>query len=117
MKLFYEALRGRDLAPSPIRHSFQPDPGLFLLMSRLQFDSNGRPHVPGNLKVWKETVRRKSDSKIVADWAKRANNWTDTEQVVEGMVAFSRVNSSNSPLQVFLALNEIDRRPARGLLH
>lgn len=81
-------------------------------MSRLQFDSNGQPRVPGNLKVWKETVRRKSDSKIVGDWAKRANNWTDTEQVVESMVAFSRVGSSNSPLQVFLALNEIDRRPA-----
>ena len=26
--------------------------------------------------------------------------------------AFSRVNSSNNPLQIFLALNEIDRRPA-----
>ena len=112
LKRFYEALRGRDLTPSPIRHAFPPDPGLFLLISRQQFDPNGQPHVPGDLNVWKETVRRKSDSKIVRDWAGRAKDWNDPEQVIESMFAFSRVNSSNSPLQIFLALNEIDRRPA-----
>jgi hypothetical protein len=111
LQRFYEALRGRDLAPSPTRHSFQPDPGLFLLISRLQFDANGQPHIPGDLNVWKETVRRKSDSKIVRDWAGRAKDWNNPEQVVESMFAFSRVNSSDNPLQIFLAMNEIDRRP------
>ena len=62
--------------------------------------------------MWKETVRRKSDSKIVRDWAGRAKDWNNPEQVVESMFAFSRVNSSSNPLQIFLALNEIDRRPA-----
>ncbi len=112
LKRYYEALRGRDLAPSPIRHTFQPAPGLFLLISRLQFDPNGQPHLPGDLSLWKEAVRRKSDSKEVREWAGRAKSWTDPEQVVESMFAFSRVNSNSNPLEIFLALNEIDRRPA-----
>lgn len=112
LKNFYEALRGRDLDPSPIRHTFQPDADLFLLVSRLQFDGNGQPHLPGDVNLWKEIARGKSDSKIVRQWAGRAKNWTDAEQVVEGMFAFSRANSTTGPLQVFLALNEIDRRPA-----
>ncbi len=112
LKKFYEALRGRDLDPSPIRHTFQPDASLFLLVSRLQFDADGQPHLPGNLAVWKDIVRRNSDSRVVREWGGRARNWTDAEQVVEAMFAFSRVSSNISPLQVFLTLNEIDRRPS-----
>ena len=112
LRRFYEALRGKDLAPSPIRHTFQPDASLFLLISRLQFDSGGQPHFPGNVAVWKEIVRRKSDSKFVREWQGRAKQWTSPEQVLEAMFAFTRVNEPDGPLQVFLTLNEIDRRPA-----
>lgn len=49
----YDALRGRDLTPLPTRHSFRPDPGLFLLETRLQIDPNGQPHIPGGVEVWK----------------------------------------------------------------
>src|SRR6266853_6302396 len=83
---FYEALRGKDLSPSPTRHSFRPDQGLFLLVNRLQFEPDGKPHIPGGLEVWKETMRAKSDSKIVKEWGKRAGGWSNPEQVVEGMV-------------------------------
>lgn len=111
LKNFYEALRGRDLTPSPVRHTFQPDASLFLLVSRLQLDPNGQPHLPGDLALWKDVVRRQSDSKIVREWAGRARSWNSPEQVIEGMFAFSRDTSMTSPLQVFLTLNEIDRRP------
>ena len=109
---FYQALRGRDLSPSPIGHTFQPDASLFLLISRLQFDANGQPHVPGNLDAWKEIVRRRSDSKIVRDWSGRAKDWNNPEQLIEGMFAFSRATSNSGPLQIYLTLSEIDRRPA-----
>ena len=106
---FYEALRGKDLSPSPTRHSFRPDQGLFLLVNRLQFEPNGQPHIPGGMDVWKEAMRAKSDSKIVKDWGKRAGGWSNPEQLVEGMVAVSRVSSREGPLNTFLALTEIDR--------
>jgi hypothetical protein len=47
LQRFYEALRGRDISPIPTKHSFRPDPGLFLLEARLQIDPNGQPHVEG----------------------------------------------------------------------
>jgi hypothetical protein len=109
---FYEALRGKDLSPSPTRHSFRPDQGLFLLVNRLQLEANGQPHIPGGLDVWKEAMRAKSDSKIVRDWGKRAGGWNNPDQVVEGMVAVSRVSSREGPLNAFLALTEIDRNRA-----
>jgi hypothetical protein len=106
---FYEALRGKDLSPSPTKHSFRPDQGLFLLVNRLQFEANGQPHIPGGLEIWKETMRGKTDSKIVKEWGRRAGGWNNPEQVVEGMVAVSRVSSREGPLNTFLALTEIDR--------
>ena len=109
LRNFYEALRGKDLSPSPTRHSFRPDQGLFLLVNRLQLEANGQPHIPGGLEVWKEAMRAKSDSKMVREWGKRASGWNNPEQLMEGMFALSRVSSREGPLNSFLALSEIDR--------
>jgi hypothetical protein len=118
LQRFYEALRGRDIAPSPTTPVFRPNPGLLLLVSRLQLESNGQPHVPGNPEVWKEILRRKTDSKLVRGWVKHNNRWNDPEQLLEAMVAFSRVNSDYAPLQLYLTLSEIDRgRPPEQRLN
>src|SRR5262249_39674294 len=98
LQRFYEALRGQDISPSPARPGFRPAPGLLLLATRLQLDANGQPHIPGSLEIWKEILRRKSDTKTVREWAKRAAHWNNPEQLVEGMVGLSRVNSKDGPL-------------------
>ncbi|MGH9782822.1 MAG: hypothetical protein ACRD88_01445, partial [Terriglobia bacterium] len=110
LKSFYEALKGRNLAPSPARPVFRPVAGLQLLLARLHVESNGQPHIPGNLEVWKEVFRRKSDSNVVRDWAKRSAGWNRPEQLLEAMFAISRVPGDDTPLQVFLLVTEVDRR-------
>src|SRR5271170_6317928 len=45
----YEALRGKSLSPSAMASVFRPDPTLLLLTTRMQWEPNGDPHVPGNL--------------------------------------------------------------------
>lgn len=105
---FYEALRGRDTSPGPARPVFRPDPDLLLLVTRLQLDSSGRVTVPGNLEVWEQILRQKADSKIVRQWAKRANHWKDSDQLVEALFAFSRQSSEDGPLRIYLTLNAID---------
>jgi hypothetical protein len=105
----YQALLDEGPAPSPARPAFRPDAGLLLLMTRLDLDSAGQPDVPGNLEVWGETFRRKTDSKIIRDWGKRSTNWKDPDDLVEAMVALSRVPKMDGPLQLYLKLNEIDR--------
>lgn len=110
---FYDALRGKDTTPGPARPVFRPDPDLLLLVTRLQLDSSGQPTVPGNLDVWEQILKQKTDSKVVRRWAKRAGHWKSPEQLVEAMFAFSRQSSDDGPLQIYLMLSAIDSaRPA-----
>ena len=111
---FYDALRGRDLTPIPTKHSFRPDPALFLLEARLQIGPDGQPHIPGSVDVWKDVLRRKTDSRLVREWGDKAGGWSNPEQVVEGMVGVSRYAMPDGPVYNFLALTEIDRGRAPG---
>ena len=110
---FYEALRGKDLSPSPAKHAFRPDPGLFLLLTRQQVDPDGQPRIPGNVDAWRDVLRRKNASKIVRDWGGRAAHWSKPEDVLEGMIGLSRVMQKDSPLQIYLSLSEMDRNRSR----
>ena len=113
MPRFYEALRGKDIAPGPARPVFRPDPDLLILVTRLQLDASGQATVPGNLEVWEQILRQKTDSKVVRQWAKRANHWKDPDQLVEALFAFSRQSSDDGPLRIYLMLSAIDSaRPA-----
>ncbi len=110
----YEALRAPDPSGDAARAVFRPAPGLLLLLTRLQWEPTGEPHVPGNLEVWKEILGQKSDSKIVREWGKRARRWNNGEQLVEGMFALSRVETDVGPLQVYLMLSELDMKRPPG---
>jgi hypothetical protein len=110
---FYLALRGSDPHPGPAKFLvFRPNPGLSLLVTRLQIESN-EPLIPGNLQVWKEIMRRKATSKTASEWARKAGGWNNSEQLVEGMFGLSR-SISDGPLQIFLLISEVDRTRARG---
>jgi hypothetical protein len=113
LERFYTALRGHDLTPVPTRHSFRPDPALFLLEARLELEPNGEPHIPGSVDVWKEVLRTKTDSKLLKEWSDKSRGWNNAEQVVEGMIGVSRYAMPSGPVYNFLVLTEIDReRPA-----
>jgi hypothetical protein len=114
LHLFYEALRGKDPSPSPTRPVFRPDPGMLLLVTRLQFEPNGEPRVPGNLAVWEEIFQHKSDSGLIGEWGKRARNWTSPDQLIEGLIGISRAQESAGPLQIYLLLSEMDRDRTAG---
>ncbi|HVB33954.1 MAG TPA: hypothetical protein VNJ52_06215 [Patescibacteria group bacterium] len=115
LRTFYQALRGDDPRPGPARAVFRSDPGLLLLVTRFRFDPNGQPHVPGNLAVWRDALRNgKSDSEIVRRWAKRAGGWKSPEELLAAMFAYSRVPTADSPLSMYLMLDEIDRGRSPG---
>jgi hypothetical protein len=109
LKRFYEAFRGPQIPPNASKHSFRPDEGTFLLVTRLPLDPDGNPHVPGNLAVWKEILQRKTTNKLMRDWGRRANGWNNPDQLVEAMFALSRLSRNEGPVQRFLTLCEIDR--------
>jgi hypothetical protein len=110
LKRFYEAFRPREGLGDAASHTFRPAPALLLLLTRLQWEPNGEPYVPGGLEAWKEILRQKSNSKIVREWSNRAKGWDHPEQLAEAMFAYSRISTDVGPLQTYLALSELDRR-------
>ncbi len=108
LRRLYEAFRPPDTSSDAARAVFRPAPGLLLLMTRLQWEADDQPHIPGNLAVWKEIFRLPSDSKIVREWGKRASHWNNPEQLLEALVALSRIDSRDTPLETYLLLSEID---------
>jgi hypothetical protein len=114
LKRFYEAFRAPGAsADAAARVAFRPAPAMLLLVNRLQWDSTGEAHVPGNLEVWNEILRRKSDSKIVRDWGKRSSGWQHPDQLVEAMFGLSRIETDLGPLQAYLSLSELDSKRPR----
>ncbi len=116
LRLFYAALRGKHIYPGPARPVFRPNPGLLLLVTRFQLEPGGQPRIPGNLEVWKTILsrERKSPSRTVRAWAKRARRWQSPDQLVAAMFGLSRVAVAGNPLQAFLTLSEINRHRAPG---
>jgi hypothetical protein len=112
LRSFYRALRGRSPFPSPVRPVFRPDPGLVLLTTQLQLGPSGEPEIPGGLEVWREILSRdiRSHARIVRLWAARAGTLKNPDQLIAAMFAFSRLQSENTPLHLFLTLSDIDRR-------
>jgi hypothetical protein len=104
----YEALRGKENSTDATRGVFRSDPRLLLLLTRLQWDSNGQPHVPGNIEAWKKILAQKSDSSVVREWGRRSRHWDSPEQLLEGMFALSRVQSESGPLQAYLMMCDLD---------
>jgi hypothetical protein len=116
LKRFYEDLRGNDLEPSATRGVFRQAPDLLVLFTRVRWEPNGEPYVPGNLEVWKQILRQKTDSKTIRDWTKK-HTLDHPEQLLDAMVAFSRVVTDTGPLQIYLTMCELDsgRPPAQRL--
>jgi hypothetical protein len=83
---------------------------MYLLTSRLQLGNSGTPAVPGNIEVWKEIFRRRSDIRIVREWARKTNGWNKPDDLLEGLFALSKEHNPESPLQIYLVLTELDRR-------
>lgn len=115
MKRFYTALRGRVTSPGPARPVFRANTDLILLTTRLRLDSNGRPHLPGGLDVWKNLFAGKTLAKYDSRLAKAAPNWKDPEEVLEALFGLSRRFTENEPLKIFMALTDLDRTLASPL--
>lgn len=109
LKQLYDVFRKGANGSNAVRGVFPRAPDLLVLFTRIQWESNGDPHVPGNLDVWKEILLQKSDSKTVRSWVKRARNWDRPEQLLETLTALSSIDSNNGPLQIYLTLSELDR--------
>jgi hypothetical protein len=114
LRPFYAGLRVPDPSSPATRGSFRPNPALLLLVSRLQFEDNGEPIVPGGLDLWKDILLQWHSSSLARKVGKQASNLTGPDQLVQMMFAYSRLPTDIGPLQMYMAISEIDHRRSSG---
>jgi hypothetical protein len=114
LKRFYAALRGRVTSPGPARPVFRANTDMMLLTTRLQV-SNGKPHIPGGIEVWKALFTRDTGGKLDSKLAKQAVNWKEPDDLLEALFALCRKQVDNDPLKVFMAASDVDRNRAEPL--
>jgi hypothetical protein len=114
LPLFYAALRAPDPSIPATKGSFRPVPSLLLLVSRLQFEHDGQPLVPGNLDVWKDILLQWHNSKFAHKLEGQNSRLTGPDQLVQMMFALSRASTDSGPLQIYMAISELDSRRSAG---
>ena len=110
LRSFYEAMRAPYPSANATTGLFRPVPALLLFVTRFRRDPGGQPLVPGNLEVWSDILRQKSDSHIMRQWGKRGTRLTNPDQLVQTMFAFSRATSDYGPLQIYTSISELESR-------
>jgi hypothetical protein len=108
LKNFYEEFRKPDPTSNAAKGVFRNAPQLLVLLTRLEWETTGEPRVPGNLEVWKEVFREKTGPGPLRNWSRHARNWDHPEQLLDAMIAYSRMDIETGPLQIYLMLSELD---------
>jgi len=109
LKRFYAAVRGRITSPGPARPVFRSNTDMMLLTTRLRLEANGRPHIPGNLEVWKTLFVNHPQGKYDGKLTRLATTWKEPDDVVEALFGLCRKAVENEPLKIFMALSDVDR--------
>lgn len=115
MQRFYSAMRGRVTSPGPARPVFRASTDLMLLTQRLRIESDGKPHIPGSLEVWKNLFINHPHGKYDGKLTKAATGWKDPDDLIEALFALCRKAVENEPLKIFLALSDLNRFRAKPL--
>jgi hypothetical protein len=115
LKRFYLAIRGRVTTPGPARPVLRANADMMLLTTRLRIDPDGRPHIPGNLEIWKSLFARSTLGKYDVRLSRQAPSWKDPDDLLEALFALCRKNVENQPLKIFMAISDLERNRAEPL--
>jgi hypothetical protein len=109
VKRFYTAIRGRVTSPGPARPVFRSNTDMLLLTTRLRLNSDGHPHIPGTVEVWRTLFVEHPNGKYDSKLSKAAGAWKDPDDVIEALFGLCRKAVENEPLKIFMALSDVDR--------
>jgi len=108
LKRLYTAYRSSIPVNAAATSVFPRNSNLLLLLTRLQWDTAGEPQAPGNLELWKEIFVRDDRQHHLRGVAKHIRMPDSPDRLLEDLVAYSNVLSSNGPAQIYLKLSAID---------
>ncbi len=108
LKQLYEVYRRASNNVYATRGVFARNADLLILFSRLQWQPDGSPYIPGGLAVWKDIFSLGSTPKMIHEWVHNARTWDSPEQLLMTLVACSNFPTEAGPLQIYLTLSSID---------
>ena len=94
---------------------FRSNTDLMLLTTRLRMESNGQPHVPGGVEVWKNLFLNYPQVKLDANLTRIASGWKTPDDVLEALFALCRKAVENEPLKIFMAISDMNRHRKKSL--
>jgi len=115
LKRFYGAVTGKVTSPGPARPVFRANTDLLLLTTRLRFDDSGKPHIPGNVDIWKQLFIKHPHGKYDGKLTKAATGWKEPDDLIEALFALCRKAVENEPLKIFMALSDMNRKRAQPM--
>jgi hypothetical protein len=112
LKRLYDAYKLAIPGVTAASSVFPRNSNLLLLLTRLQWDADGKPQVPGSLATWQEVFNREDKLHHLHDWSKRVRDANNPDRLLEAMVAYSNVVTTGGPSQIYLKLSAIDNARA-----
>jgi hypothetical protein len=110
LKTLYDAYRSTGENVNAASGVFPRNAGLILLFTRLQWQTDGQPRIPGNVKVWQEAFARQARVFGYREWVRRAKSIDNPQKFLEAMVAASNLVTEAGPAQNYLMASTIDAR-------
>jgi len=117
LKRLYDAYRSTAPTLSAATGVFPRNAGLLLLLTRVQWDASGKPQVPGGSALWQQILARQDKVSRIHAGAGFARGAGDPDRLLDALVAYSNLQTENTPAQLYLMLSAIDnaRAPQKPL--
>ncbi|MGP8253008.1 MAG: hypothetical protein ACLQHF_13325 [Terracidiphilus sp.] len=112
LKRLYAAYRSFASSGSASDGVFARNSNLLLLLTRVEWDAQGQPKVPGDLAVWKEILEKDSGLSSHLAWTRHAHSVENPDRLLEDLAAFSNIETDIGPLQIYLMLSAINAKRA-----
>ncbi len=104
----YDAYRSGSMGVSAASGVFPRNAELLLLLTRLRWQADGQPRIPGDLKIWQGILDREAKANGSRQWARRVHEVNSPERVLEALAASSNVVTDTGLEQIYLTLTAID---------
>jgi hypothetical protein len=108
LKHLYDAYRSTAPTISAATGVFPRNTTLLLLLTRVQWDADGKPQVPGNPALWQEVLTRQDKLTHIHAGAGYTHGAGDPDRLLDALVAYSNVQTDNGPTQIYLTLSAIN---------
>jgi len=117
LKRLYDAYKSSLPNVSAGTSVFPKNASLLLLFMRLQWDTAGEPLVPGDPHLWEQLFAQVDRTSHLHGRSRFDRDASNADRLLETLVAYSNLQTTDGPVQVYLALSAIDsgRPPEKHL--